>query len=357
MAFRVAKTADTIYYVKRDAGTSSTNLLFDTVSVIIGNNLPDSTRLGIFTTSDGSPRIFYSRRSNNERYIELAKPGAVVVVGGTISVVNSQTVSTTSSPTVTVTPPVSDSTAQMTQIAITAAPALTKTSSTITDFTTPSYTVACPLGTTSGDTMTFLINTKDSGGGVYLRKYEDTNPANGNIGATGSLDTTQFGGLTDVQFTVCAATLVKVRMGDTSGNVFPDGSISETLAIRVRIDFTPALLASMNAAGIDTRNLTVWKRDAATQTKFTQLGNSTNQAAITTGSQGVFVISATFTSFSDLMGAPSTGAGGGSSGGICLVTRYVGSMSPLCTVMRQARDMMLSSKLGRVFTSIYYNLN
>lgn len=358
VALRVAKTADTIYYVKRDAGTSATNLLFDTVSVIIGNNLSDSTRLGIFTTSEGSARIIYSRRSNNERYIELAKPQALAVSASSgISVVNSQTVSTTTSPTVTVTPPVTDSTAQMTQVALTAQSTTTKTTTLTTDFATPTYTVAEPLGNASGDTLTLQINSTVSGLAVYTRRYDDTNPSNGNIGSTGNLDTTVFGGLTDTQFTVCAATLIKVRMGDTAGNVFADNAISDTLAIRVRFDLTPSLLASMNAAAIDTRSLTVWKRDNGA-TKFTQLNNSTDLSSTSLNAgQAVFVVSNTFTSFSDLIVLPAVGAAGGKGGGICLVTRYFDTSSMVSGALRQVRDSILSSKVGRVLTSIYYSLN
>lgn len=356
LAFRSLGNGN-IYYIKREADAVSTNVDFDTVTTSVPGLSSDSGVV-IGVSNEGSPRIAFARPTKGEVFIHGAKPqGAAVSASSGITVINSQTVSSTSSPTLTISPNVSNTTTEMTQVALTATPASTKTSSTISDFTTPSYQVAIPLGSSSGDTMTVQVNSTASGLCVYLRKYADTDPSNGNIGSTGSLDTTVFGGLTDTQFTLCAATLVKVRMGDTAGNVFADNAISDTLAIRVKIDFTPALLAVMNAAGIDTRNLTVWKRDNGAS-KFTQLGNSTNlNSTNLNAGLGVSVTSATFTSFSDLMGAPGVSGTSGASGGICLITRYVGSTCPLCTMFRQARDTMMSSKIGRVLTSIYYHLN
>ncbi len=348
-----------IFYIKRDPGTSATNLDFDTV--VVQAYTADDSSVVIATTSSGAPRVFYRRNAHGEQYVNAGRQqGVAVSASAGFTVTSSQSVTTTATPTLTVLPPVTDSTASFTQCALASTPASTKSANTITSFDAPSYTVTAPLGNSSGDTMTFQINTTASGVALYIRRYDDTIPgANGTIGGNSTaLDTASFQGkLTDTQFTVCAATLVKARAGDTAGTVYNDDAFAETLAFRIRIDFTPSLLNSMNVAGIDTSNLQVWIRKNG-QGSFTQVGNSTNldKGNLHAG-VGVFIVSNTITSFSEGMGDPGVGSSdAGGSGGVCVLGRYLDSSSWLSSAFRSVRDGILSGRFGRALVSMYYSI-
>lgn len=350
-----------IHYIKREADATTGNVEIDTVAASrdIASGpaaafiLADSLPLGIGLSTAGAPRIAYERRQNNVIYINLASPqGAPVSASSGVDVVSSQTVSSATTVTVTVAPTVSDSAAQLTQIALTVAVTTPKT--TLTDFTSPMYEVSQPLGNSFGDTLTVQINSTTSGMCVYTRRPLDTNPTDGTLDGS-TVDTSNLG-LTDSLFTACAATMVKIRMGDTLGNVFSDGAISETLALRLRFDITPLQLAQMNAYGVDTRNLVLWLRKSG-ESKFTQIGASTPIVATTlNGGAGVFFISNTFTSFSSAMAAPAQGGGDAGGGGICVVGKCIDSSSPTAGAIRSIRDSILSTKVGRVLTSLYYRI-
>jgi len=375
LAYR-SRGAGTIHYIKREADATTGNVEIDTVAGTRDRasgsvSLSDSLPVVIAVTNDGAPRIAYEQRVHNQIFINLARQqGASVASGENVSVTTSQTFTsssgagTASAPLVSTIVPAFNSTidspAQLAQIALTSSPTSPATSSSgLTDFTTPSYVVAVPLGNAHGDTLTVQLKATGNGAGVavYMRRLTDTNPSGGMGGSSSTPDTSVFAGLSDSQFTACAQTWVKIRLGDTAGNVYDDNAFSDTLAVRLSFTLTPAVLASLMNAGIDTTpgQLAVWVLNSSNA--FVQIGNSSayTQTELNAGG-AVTLVSNTITSFSPGGVAKAVGAASGSDGGICLMGRCVESASPAAGAFRSVRDTFLSSKVGRVLTSLYYRM-
>lgn len=351
-------TSNRIYYVKRNPGTQATNLVLDTVATPTDNASDTLNQLAIATTSGGEARVFYARPNTGQWYINIGKPasGVAVASGAGVQVVSSQVTTTTTAPTLTSAPPVSD-TNQLTQISCAVPSATTVASGSLSSsFTSPTYTITAPLGNRFGDTLEIRVNSTSPGVAMYIRRIEDTTTSGGN----NSWDTDVFGGIPDTQMSILMEAAVVLRAGDTAGVVYAeDRSFSDTLAVELRFTYTKAMLNRMNGTGIDTRNLTCWTAKLnddgklTTTNDFSQLGHVSNTVDHTANS--LTVRCNPLTHFSAVVNAPGI-TSSSSDNGICVVTQYVSSMCPLCATLRQMRDAMLSSKMGRVFTSIYYNL-
>ena len=313
-----------------------------------------------FFPADGAPRVFYPRSINNSRYILSGRPQGAAVTATNVTVTNSQTASSTTVPTFNVTPAASDSSAVFAQYVLSATSTTQANTSTITDFSgTPTYTATMPMGNVSGDTLVCLLNSTVSGVQILMRRPLDTNPEGG-FGSTlaSDLDTSNLGGLTDTMFQVCAATAMKVRLGRSDGTVFADNAFSDSMAIRLRFVLTPVFIASLVTAGVDTSNLTVWSLKSG-ESKLTQIGNSTSGADYLADLKdgGILTITSnTITSFSTEFILPGVGSVSGSDGGICVIGRCVNGSSGTAVSLRHVRDAILTTKVGRVLTSIYYNL-
>lgn len=284
---------------------------------------------------------------------------AITVAGNAgIKPVKSQTVLTTASPTLTDTPPVSD-TNLMTQVSLAlSSAAKVAVGSLSSSFTTPTYSVTAPLGNRFGDTLEIRINSTSPGAALYIRRFEDTTPSGGN----NSWDTDVFGGIPDTQMSILMEASVVLRAGDTAGVVYAeDQSFFDTLGVELRFTYTPEMLNRMNRNGIDTHNLTCWSAKLnsdgklTTANDFSQIGHTANTVNHSTNS--LTVVCNPLTHFSAVVGAPAiNSSSAGPSGGICVLGRRMGRGSWMAALLRETRDSMLSSKNGRVLVSIYYNL-
>lgn len=352
-----------VFYIKRDPATA-TQIDFDTPFALVADAYGD-TRVLITVTNSGSPRVITSVTIAGERYIVSSKPQSIAVTSTGVQVQASQsvtTVSATSTTTFTTKPTISDSTANFTQLAVNSLPATSsKTSAALTSsssFDSPTYSIQVPLTGPSGDTVGLDLNSTISGVAVYMRQFDDTNPTGG-LGNSGTnLDTSKFSALSDTMFTVCAATLVKIRLGDTAGRVYEDSGFADTIAVRIKFTLTRSYLNSLRLAGIDSSNLTVWAMKAG-DNFFTQIGNSSGYTAAQLHGEGSFtLVSNTMTSFSPVGVFNGTGGSEGSSGGgVCVYTKQFSGKSWMASTLRSVRDMLLSSKVGRTLANAYYSLN
>lgn len=365
----ISKSKPWVFYVKREAGATTTNLDFDTVSSLsLSGAVHRDTRVAIAVSNAGSPRVFFTRTlPSGEVMVHIAKPQALALASGAgIAVSNAQQTTSTSaasSPTLTLTivPPVNDDgTPQFAQAVLSQPSTSTKTSSSLSDFSTPTYTVVAPLGNSTGDTLTCEINAKsDNASGVgialYIRRPSDTTPS----GGANAFDTNMFSSLTDSQITVLAGMMVKLRIGDTAGRLFDDDKISESgVATRVKLVMTPSFLESLVDAGIDTTNLSIWKATGtalSTANDFQEVGASFTASDLHDGGNFTLTSNA-ITSFSFIIPAPGSPAVSPSGGGVCVVGKCLKASSPTFGALRAVRDAMMSTKLGRVLTSWYYNL-
>lgn len=347
------------FYIRRLAGsTSATNIDFDTVADFTDLGA-DTKFVGILVTAAGSPRVFIPRTAHGDRIINVGRPEALALTTTSITVSNSvQTTSTTaaSTPSVTLTilPPVNDaSTPQFSQVVLSQPSSSNVTTGTLTDFTTPTYQVTAPLGNLTGDTLICDINSTIDGVSLYMRRPEDTTPS----GGTNAYDTNMFGGLTDSQILVLAGTMVKLRIGDTAGNVTTDANIGDSgIAVRVKFQLTAVFLQSLAAAGIETDHLSVWKATGSTLSTtndFAEVGATYTRSDIDDGN-GFLLTSNAITSFSFIVVAPGGSSTATKNSGICVIGRHVGGQSVVAQVLREVRDMVMSTKVGRVLASIYY---
>ncbi len=364
VAFR-SRGSQRIYYINRAADALGTNVTFDTVALpAVGTAATTSdSNVTVGVTKDGSPRVFYAQQTVGEIFVNEGRPEAVALASDAgISVSNSQSLSsttaaTTPSITLNIVPPVNDdATPQFEQVAITQPSSSNPASaSSLSDFTTPTYSVTAPLGNITGDTLTCDINSLQDGVALYIRRPLDTTPS----GGSNYYDTYMFGGLTDSQITVLAGTMVKLRIGDTAGKMFTDNLISDSgVAVRVKMVLTPAYMATLVAAGIDTSHLSIWKATGSslsTTNDFAEVGVSFTASDLHDGGNFTLTSSA-ITSFSFVVVAPGSPAVTPGGGGICLIGRFMTETSPTLDAFRSVRDALLSTRLGRSLTKWYYNL-
>ena len=245
---------------------------------------------------------------------------------------------------------------QFTQVAILQPSSNNATTSTLTDFSTNAdFTVTAPLTNNTGDTLVVDINSTLDGICLYLRQPADSTPS----GGTNAFDTYMFSGLGDSMITVLAGTLTKLRIGDTAGRVYDDDKISESgVVVRVRLQLTPAFLNACVNVGIGTSALSIYKARGATlsvDNDFSEVGATYTKSDLDDGN-GFTLTSNPISSFSWILvapGGPAVSAGGG---GICVIGRCVDTRSPVAFGIRQMRDAMMSTRPGRILTSMYYRL-
>ncbi len=374
------KNINKVYYSKRGEDTNfNSDLLFDTVALDVNSSASatSDSNVAITLSRSGSPTIVWSAVSNSAVVGRVGRRKQLALAAGTNISISNGVTSISTSPTISDLIPQNDAPVpqyfQTIMIAASSVPTVDSSNAPqlTSSFSAPTYTVTLSQLSPNQDSMVIRINSTQRSLALYARRPSDTDQTNALADNLWDID--KFGKtLTQAQITVLMGSVIILQVGDTAGNVYREGrSFADTFGVQIQFQLSPNFMRSLAAAGVDSMDLAVYSIELdpvygrlTTDSDWTLVGNAdqmwTAGTYFDTGCQ--LIISSPITHFSAIGLFPGSsssrpGVNFKNPPQMCVVGRCIGMHAVgIMSGLRSFRDAVLSTRMGRVLTEIYYQL-